>query len=68
VGDYGDRILPVTVPVAQRWAAISAPDPVPLIDELIAATAIEHDLTLVTRNVAGVARTGVKSANPFDDR
>ncbi len=68
VTDYEDRILPVTVAVALRWAQISVPDPLPIIDGLLAATALEHDLTLVTRNVADVERSGALTANPFDTR
>jgi predicted nucleic acid-binding protein len=64
--DYGDRILPVTIGVARRWATLSFPDPVPVIDGLLAATAIEHGLTLVTRNVAHLARTGVALVDPFE--
>lgn len=67
IEDYGDRILSVTVAVAQRWALISVPDPVPVVDGLLAATALEHDLTLATRNVADIARTGVNAVNPFAD-
>jgi toxin FitB len=63
--DYADRILPVTQVVAERWGALSVPDPMPVVDGLLAATAIEHDLTLVTRNVSDVARTEVKVVNPF---
>ncbi len=62
---YEDRILPVTIRVAQRWAAITVPDPVPIIDGLLAATAIEHGLILLTRNTDDVASTGVTSLNPF---
>jgi hypothetical protein len=67
IEDYGDRILSVTVAVAQRWASISVPDLVPVVDGLLAATALEHDLTLATRNVADIARTGVNAVNPFAD-
>ena len=66
--DYADRILPVTVAIGQRWAVLSVPDPLPVIDGLVAATALEHDLTLVTRNVDDVKRTGVTLVNPFARR
>ena len=65
VSDYEDRILPVTLAIGQRWALLSVPDPVPVIDGLLAATALEHDLTLVTRNVDDVKRTGALVVNPF---
>jgi predicted nucleic acid-binding protein len=42
------------------------PDPISTVDGLLAATAIVHGLTLVTRNVKDVARTGVRLLNPFD--
>ena len=63
--DFGDRILPVTIEVAERWAMINVPDPLPVIDGLVAATALERDLVLVTRNTGDVARTGVPVLNPF---
>jgi toxin FitB len=66
VDEFADRILPVTIAISCRWAILSVPDPVPMVDGLLAATAIEHDLTLVTRNVRDVARTGVVHLNPFD--
>ena len=43
----------------------AAPQPPPAVDGLMAATAQVHGLTLVTRNVADVARTGVRVVNPF---
>lgn len=43
------------------------PNAVPVVDGLMAATAIVHDLTLVTRNVSDVERTGVEVLNPFSD-
>jgi predicted nucleic acid-binding protein len=61
------RILPVSLAVAQRWGRINVPDPLPVVDGLLAATALEHDLLLVTRNVRDVARTGVRCLNPFAD-
>lgn len=64
--DYAPRILPVTRETADLWGRLGVPDPVPTIDGLMAATAIEHGLTLVTRNVQDVLTTGVPTLNPFD--
>ena len=64
--DYSDRLLPVTVEIAGRWGVLSVPNPIPAVDGLLAATAIEHGLTLVTRNVADIERTGVHWHNPFE--
>jgi predicted nucleic acid-binding protein len=61
----GDRVLPVDEPVAEAWALLGIPDPLPLIDGLLAATAKVHGLTLVTRNVVDVVRTGVSLLDPF---
>jgi predicted nucleic acid-binding protein len=67
VDAYRDRILPVTVDIAQEWGRLNVPpQPPPVIDGLMAATAKVHRLTLVTRNVADVAGTGVALLNPFD--
>ncbi|PPK72558.1 hypothetical protein B0F87_11741 [Methylobacter tundripaludum] len=59
------RILPVTLAIAERWGRLNVPDPLPVIDGLLAATALEQDLTLVTRNVRDVERSGVRLLNPF---
>jgi hypothetical protein len=64
--EYGDRIIPITTEVCERWALLNVPDPVPVIDGLLAATALERDLVLVTRNTVDVERTGVALVNPFD--
>lgn len=64
----GDRVLPIDEPIAEAWALLSIPDPLPLIDGLLAATAKVHGLTLVTRNIADVARTDVSTFDPFTDR
>jgi predicted nucleic acid-binding protein len=63
--DHGDRVLPVTAGIAEEWGRLNVPDPLPVVDGLLAATASVHDLTLVTRNTAQVERTGVKLLNPF---
>ena len=62
---YVERILPITVAIADRWGRLSASDPPSVVDCLMAATALENDLTLVTRNVQDVARTGVRLFDPF---
>ncbi|MEM1332461.1 MAG: type II toxin-antitoxin system VapC family toxin [Actinomycetota bacterium] len=67
VSEFADRVLPITLPMAERWGRLSVPDPLPVVDGLLAATAIEHELVLVTRNTADVERTGVETVNPFDD-
>lgn len=62
---YGDRIVPITAEVAEAWGRLDVPDPVPVVDGLLAATALVHGWTLVTRNVGDVASTGVRLLNPF---
>ena len=63
---YGDRVVPVDGPVADAWARMSVPDPLPVIDGLLAATASVRNWTLVTRNTADIARSGVRVINPFE--
>lgn len=58
-------ILPVTHAIAECWVIINVPDKMPVIDGFLAATALVHDLTLVTRNVRDVEHSGVKLLNPF---
>ena len=67
VTDYAQRIWVVDVAVAEIWAKLRAGRNLPMIDSLIAATALAHDATLVTRNVAEMRGTGVQPLNPFDD-
>ena len=64
--DYADRLLPVTAEVADVWGRMNVPDPVPVVDGLIAATAKAKGLTLVTRNTADVEQSGVRLLNPFE--
>ena len=63
---FAGRILPVDTAVAQRCAALHVPDPRPAMDSLIAATALVHGMTLVTRNVADFQSSGVVLLNPWD--
>jgi predicted nucleic acid-binding protein len=64
--DYGDRIIPVTAEVAQEWGRLNVPDPLPVIDGLMAATAKLRGWTFVTRNVADLTPAGVRLLNPFE--
>ncbi|MGH9203863.1 MAG: PIN domain-containing protein, partial [Vicinamibacterales bacterium] len=66
VVEHQDRILPVDLAVAEEWGRLNVPDPLPVVDGLLAATARVHGLILVTRNVRDVARTGVRLINPFE--
>jgi toxin FitB len=63
---YADRILLVDTAVAEEWGRLQVPDPLPVIDSLLAATARVHGLVLATRNVKDVERTGVEIVNPFE--
>ena len=62
---YGDRVLPITAAVADTWGRLAPNQPLPVSDGLIAATALEHKLTVVTRNVPDFKRSGVNTLNPF---
>jgi toxin FitB len=64
-GRLGDRVLPIDESIAEAWARLNVPDPLPLVDGLLAATAKVYSLTLVTRNIADISRTGVSFFNPF---
>ena len=62
---FADRILPINAAVATRAARLHVPDPRPERDALIAATALVHGFTVVTRNVADFEPTGVAVLNPW---
>lgn len=66
-GTYSDRILPVTQAVADQWGRLNVPDPLPVLDSLLAATAKVYGLVLVTRNLKDMQRTGVGCLNPFTE-
>jgi toxin FitB len=63
---FAGRILPVNEAIARRSARLHVPDPRPVRDGLIAATALIHRMTVVTRNVADFASTGVPILNPWE--
>ena len=68
---FAARLLPVTKSIGDRWAVLSAQaqrrgTPLAIMDGLIAATALEHDLTVVTRNVKDFAGLGVPILNPWE--
>jgi toxin FitB len=64
--EFADRTLPVDLAVALRCAPLHVPDPRPERDAFIAATALVHGMTIVTRNLADFAPIGVPLVNPWD--
>ena len=69
---FRSRLLPIDTEVALEWGKLCAASeqsghPRPTVDALLAATAITHHLTLVTRNVADVAFTGADVFNPWEE-
>jgi len=65
---FAGRILQVDLAIVQRCAPLHVPDPLEDRDSLIAATALVHGMTVVTRNVTHFARTGVPLLNPWEPR
>ncbi len=65
VDEYEERILAISPAIALQWGSLGIPDPLPVADALIAATGLEHDLIVVSRNLADIARSGVECLNPF---
>ena len=68
---FAGRILPIDEAVADRWGvlagrAAATGTPLPVVDGLLAATALHHNLTLVTRNSRDVSRTGVSVFSPWE--
>ena len=66
---FRGRVLGIDAATVERWGRVtaSAGRPVPSVDGLLAATALQHDLVLVTRNVRDFAGLGVRLLNPWDD-
>ena len=63
--EYGDRVLVLDGDAAQLWGRLRVPNPHNAIDKQIAAIALLHDLTVVTRNSEDFAGIGVRLLNPF---
>ena len=64
--EFSGRILPVDVEIAFRCATLHVPNPRSERDAYIAATALVHSMTVVTRNIADFAPTGVRTLNPWE--
>jgi predicted nucleic acid-binding protein len=62
---HGDRIVPIDRAITEEWGRMNVPDPLPVVDGLLAATARVLGLTLVTRNIADVEHTDVELLDPF---
>lgn len=62
---WSRRILTVDERTAEIWAELMTPSPRPVVDALLGATALRHQLTLVTRNVSDLQDSGVRLLNPF---
>ena len=63
---FEERVIAIDTKVAQRCAELHVPDPAPERDALIAASALVHNLTIVTRNVSDFSRTGVTIIDPWE--
>jgi toxin FitB len=63
--DHADHVLPLDADSAQVWGRLRKPHPENALDKQIAATALTHDLTVVTRNQRQYAATGAQTLNPF---
>ena len=63
---FQERILPVTLPIARTWGKMGAPNPVPTVDGLLAATAHTDGLVLATRNVSHIESLDIEWVNPFE--
>jgi len=65
VHSHADRILGIDASIADRWGRLNVSSLISVVDGLLAATALVHALTLVTRNVREIERTGVRHLDPF---
>ena len=63
--EFADRLLPVDEKVADQWGRLGLRQPVPVLDAFLAATAMVHGLTVISRDEEGFRNTGVPVMNPF---
>ncbi len=68
---FEDRVLPIDATIAARWGALTGESesrgkPLPVIDSLIAATCLVHDLAVVTRNTRDFERCGARCFSPWE--
>lgn len=64
---FSDRLLPVDLKTANAWGSFGIERTLPLIDSLLAATAVANNLTLVSRNTTDMKDCGVRLLNPFEE-
>jgi predicted nucleic acid-binding protein len=64
-GQFAERVLPVSEPVAEAWGRLRAHDPLPVVDALQAATALVHGFVVVSRDTTTAARVGVPWLDPW---
>ena len=63
--NYADRIITIDAEISEAWGRLGAKRPLPVVDGLLAATALVHGMTLVTRNLDDIADTGVALLHPW---
>jgi len=64
--NYADKIIAIDVEISETWGRLAAKRPLPVIDGLLAATALVRGMTLVTRNLEDIADTGVELLDPWN--
>ncbi len=64
-GQFADRVLPVSEPVAEAWGRLRVHDPLPVVDGLQAATALVHGFVVVSRDTTTAERVGVACLDPW---
>jgi len=65
---FADRLLPISAPIAELWGRIGAVTTLPVVDGLMAASALHHGLTLVTRDTRAISATGAAVFDPWSPR